>query len=108
MLSHIKSYATRQNLEYVIFERFEFIRNLLKSISKSIAQRLIVQQQRYIKFIKYNVLFNICINDVRKHIMLLIDFVVAVKTFARYRICDISAKKCMNILTEHIRRSNKV
>ena len=37
-----KQYAIRQNFEYAIFQRFEFIRSLLKSISKSIAQKLII------------------------------------------------------------------
>ena len=41
--SPIKQYTTRQNLEHAIFERFEFIRSLSKSISKSITQGLIVQ-----------------------------------------------------------------
>ena len=42
--SSIKQYATRQNLEYVVFERFEFIRyskNDFSLLSKPIAQRLI-------------------------------------------------------------------
>ena len=32
--SPIKQHATRQNLEHVVFERFEFIRSLLENISK--------------------------------------------------------------------------
>ena len=31
-----KQHATRQNLEYAVFERFEFIRSLLESMSQSI------------------------------------------------------------------------
>ena len=50
-MTHFKQHATRQNLEHVVFERFEFIRcskNAFKlrfSISlKSIVQRLIIQE----------------------------------------------------------------
>ena len=75
---------------------------------KSIVQRLIIQQQRYIKFIKYGVLLDICIGDIQKHIMSPVDPVVVVKTPARYRTYNISAKKDMNISTEHMRRSNKI
>ena len=89
--SPFKQHAIRQNLKYVVFERFESIRcskNAFKlhfSISsKSIAQELTVQQQRHIKFIKYGALFDICINDVRKHIMSSVNLAVAVKTFTRF------------------------
>ena len=108
-----KQHAIRQNLEYAVFERFESIRNLSESSffsisSRSIAQRLAVQQQRHIKFIKHGALFDICINDVRRHIMLLVDLAVAVKTPARYYTYDIFAEKDMNTSAEHMRCSNKV
>ena len=44
--SPIKQYTTRQNLEHVVFERFEFIRNLSESTPRlhfSITQKLAIQ-----------------------------------------------------------------
>ena len=109
--SPIKQHATRQNLEHAVFERFEFIRCSKSDFSlpsKPIAQGLTVQQQRHIKSFKHGALSNIYIDDVRKHIMSPVDPVVAVKTPARYRTCDIPAEKGMNTSAEHMRCSNKV
>ena len=103
-----KQYAIRQNLEHVVFERFGSIRSLLKSMSKSIAQGLIVQQQRHIKPIKHGALPDICIDDVRRHTMSPVDLAVVVKTPARYRTYGIPAEKDMNTSAEHMRCSNKV
>ncbi|CAF9943623.1 MAG: hypothetical protein ALECFALPRED_000801, partial [Alectoria fallacina] len=109
--SPIKQHSTRQNLEHVVFERFGFIRcpknasKLRFSISsKSIIQRLIVQQQRHIKSIKHNALSDICIDDVRRHTMLPINLVTPSR-----RLRDIiPTEKNMNTSAEHIRCSNKV
>ena len=99
--SSTKQHATRQNLEHAIFERFKFIRNLS---SKSIAQGLIIEQQRHIKSIKHGALSDIRIDDIRRHIMLSIDLAIVVKTFAQYRTCDISRRKSHQVM----RRLNKV
>ena len=109
--SPTKQHATRQNLGHAVFERFGFIRcpkSDFSLSSKPIAQRLTVQQQRHIKSFKHGALPNICIGDVRKHTMSPVDPVVAVKTPARYRTCDIPAEKGMNTSAEHMRCSNKV
>ena len=62
----------------------------------------------HIKFIKYNTFINICINDIQKYVISLINLAIVVKTFARYRTYNISAKKDINILIKHMRCSNKI
>ena len=113
-----KQHATRQNLGHAVFERFESIRcskNAFKlhfSISsKSIAQGLIVQQQRHIKPIKHGALSDICINDVRRHTMSPVDLAVAVKTSTRFRTLTSQQRKSSTDSHQAIsktRRSDKV
>ncbi|CAF9943111.1 MAG: Baculoviral IAP repeat-containing protein 5, partial [Alectoria fallacina] len=81
--SPTKQHATRQNLGHVVFERFGFIR-CPRSMPKSIAQGLTVQQQRHIKPIKHDALPEIWMDDVRRHTMSPVDLAVAVKTSAQH------------------------
>ena len=68
-----------------LYEKFHDKEKRVIFTSKSIVQKLIVQQQRHIKSIKHDTLSDICINDVRKHIMSPVDLTVAVKTPTRFR-----------------------
>ena len=75
---------------------------------KSIAQGLIVQQQRHIKSIKHGALSGICIDDVGRHSMSPVDLVVAVKTSAQHRTYGIPAEKDINTSAEHMRCSGSL
>ena len=114
--SPTKQYATRQNLEHAVFERFGFIRSLPESTprlhfsisTKSIAQGLTIQQQRHIKSIKHGALPDICIDDVRRHTMSPADLAVAVKTPTRFRTLTSQQRKSSTNSHQAMRCSNKV
>ena len=105
----IKYNIIRNNLEFYIFKRIKFIRNLNKTVNilffniqKSIIKTLIILLLYYIRFIKYTSLIIIFIKAFRSYIVSLINLAIAVKIFTPFRIFDITWRKSFNNIIKNL------
>ena len=85
-----------------------FVKTPSSAAARSDTQTSTTQPLGHMKPTKHGVRIGICVDNVRKHTMSSVNLVAAVKTHARFCTFGFLVEKDMNILTKHMRCSNKI